>query len=256
MQRSEEINELATAMALAQGEIEGAEKDRQNTHFGSRYADLGSVWRACRGALSKHGLAVIQLPRTVYSPEGVSVDVETLLTHKTGQWLSEVLNVPVSNGNAQGIGSTITYARRYALAAMVGVAPEDDDDDGEGAVGRGAAAQQQGRDRSEQHPPATGNGNGARSSGQPNGGRVPTLPYGNSKGKAINDPKVEVSELEWMAKRMAEAVADATKVRYRDDNKRLLEALQIEILRRGREDGEPKVEREPASAPPDDDIPF
>jgi hypothetical protein len=110
-------------MAKAQAEIEGASKDKTNPHFKSSYADLASVWEACRGALTKHGLSVLQ----PVAADGPSVTVTTLLTHNSGEWIASDLTMTAQQNTPQGIGSCITYARRYALASMVGVAPEDDD---------------------------------------------------------------------------------------------------------------------------------
>jgi hypothetical protein len=124
MQTSEQINELAAALAKAQGQIQGAVKDSTNPAFKSRYADLASVWDACRMALSANGLAVVQGP--ALADRGVSVT--TRLLHSSGQWAESTLILPMDKATAQGAGSAITYARRYALAAMVGVAPDDDDD--------------------------------------------------------------------------------------------------------------------------------
>lgn len=132
MQKSEQINELATALAKAQASVKAALKDHSNPFFKSKYADLSSVWEACRKALSENGLSVSQLPST---GEGQAVGLETMLLHSSGQWLSEKMTAPVAKWDAQGIGSAITYLRRYALAAMVGVVA-DEDDDGEKAVGR------------------------------------------------------------------------------------------------------------------------
>lgn len=127
---SEQINELATALAKAQGEMGGAVKDAANPFFKSKYADLASVWDACRGSLSKHGLAVIQSP----SADGVRVSVDTLLTHASGQWMRGTVSVSAKEDSPQAVGSCITYLRRYALQSFVGVAPEDDD--AEAAEGR------------------------------------------------------------------------------------------------------------------------
>lgn len=123
--RSDHIGELATALAKAQGEIKTAAKDSTNPHFKSKYADLASVWDACRAALSKNGLAVAQITATTDTGK---VRVTTTLLHSSGQWIEGELDVKPGQDTAQGIGSTITYCRRYALAAMVGVAPDDDDD--------------------------------------------------------------------------------------------------------------------------------
>lgn len=127
MTTSEQVNELATALAKAQGQIKGAIKDAENPHFRSKYADLASVWDACREALSKNGLSIIQAPRGVVSEVGWTVEVETRLLHSSGQWMGDTITVPVGKPDAQGVGSALTYARRYALASFVGVAPEDDD---------------------------------------------------------------------------------------------------------------------------------
>ena len=123
MNTSESINDLAAALAKAQGSIEAAAKDGTNPHFRSRYATLGAIWDACRAPLAANGLAVIQT--CTLTPLGVSV--ETMLTHASGQWVSNELEMPHRQRDSQGIGAAITYARRYALAAMVGVAPEDDE---------------------------------------------------------------------------------------------------------------------------------
>jgi hypothetical protein len=124
MTRSESIKELAAALAAAQAQIEGASKDKINPAFKSRYADLASVWEACRIPLSKNGLAVVQLP----SADGQKVVVTTLLAHRSGEWISDELTITATGSTPQAIGSAITYARRYALSAMVGVAPDDDSD--------------------------------------------------------------------------------------------------------------------------------
>lgn len=124
MNTSESIKELSTALAKAQAVMAGAKRDATNPHFKSRYADLASVWEACREALTKNGIAVVQM--TAQS-ERDEVVVVTRLCHASGEWMEGVLNVPVTKADAQGFGSALTYARRYSLAAAVGVAPEDDD---------------------------------------------------------------------------------------------------------------------------------
>lgn len=128
--RSEAINEIAAALAKAQGEIEGAVKDKNNPAFRSKYADLGAVWDAIREPLSKNGISAVQFPRRV----GDGIEVETILMHSSGQWLSSTLGMPVNKPDAHGHGSAITYARRFALSAICGVAPVDDD--GNGATGK------------------------------------------------------------------------------------------------------------------------
>lgn len=131
MNQSEQINELVTALAKAQGEILPASKDGINPHFKSRYADLASISSACRPALSKHGLAIMQ---TMDEANGKLVLVTTL-AHSSGQWMRSSLPIISAKQDAQSIGSAITYMRRYGLAAMVGVVA-DDDDDGERSMPR------------------------------------------------------------------------------------------------------------------------
>lgn len=133
--QSEQINELMAALSKAQGEMTGAAKDSQNPFFKNRYADLASVWAACREPLSKHGLAVAQ---TMQVQDGDQYLVTTL-GHSSGQWMASKIPVRVEvkdkGANAlQCLGIAYTYLRRYALAAMVGVFP-DEDVDGQGANG-------------------------------------------------------------------------------------------------------------------------
>jgi hypothetical protein len=129
---SAQINDLADSVAKAQSQVEGAKKDSQNPHLKSKYADLASVWDACRKALTDNGLSVLQ----PVSANGSKVTVTTLLMHKSGQWISSDLELTAVQNTPQGIGSAITYGRRYGLSAMVGIAPEDDD--GHAASGGGS----------------------------------------------------------------------------------------------------------------------
>ena len=123
METSDNIAELAEALSKAQASITGALKDSANPFFKSKYADLASVWDACREQLSANGLAVIQTTDLDES----AVTVVTTLAHKSGQWVRGRLRMVPVKADPQGIGSCITYARRYALAAIVGVAQVDDD---------------------------------------------------------------------------------------------------------------------------------
>jgi hypothetical protein len=124
---------LAAALAAAQGELDNASKSSENPHFRSRYADLAEVRDTVVPVLARHGLSVVQLPSYA---DGV-VSVETVLLHVSGEYLSGVTSAPVSKQDAQGVGSAITYCRRYSLAAVACIA--QDDDDGEAASGRGKA---------------------------------------------------------------------------------------------------------------------
>lgn len=128
--QSEQINELAAALSKAQASITGALKDSANPFFKSKYADLASCWDACRKQLTDNGLAVIQTTDVI---DGV-VFVKTTLAHSSGQWIVGALPVKTKDESPQAQGSGITYARRYALAAIVGLAQIDDD--AEAAQGR------------------------------------------------------------------------------------------------------------------------
>jgi hypothetical protein len=124
MKTSETINEIATALAKAQASMGRAKKDATNPHFGKSYADLDACWDACQEPLTSNGIAVIQANK----PTENGVTIETRLIHSSGQWIQdEGLFVPASKIDAQGFGSAETYCRRYALCAMVGIAPDDDD---------------------------------------------------------------------------------------------------------------------------------
>lgn len=145
VQVSEACADLFAALSAFQGEVKAARKTASNPHFKSKFADLAEVIETAREPMAKHGLALVQMP--VGSCDG-TVRVVTLVTHKSGQWLKGVLDMPLPQKTPQGVGSTISYARRYCAMAALGIAA--DDDDGEQAEGRGKpqgqqAAQQQQR---------------------------------------------------------------------------------------------------------------
>ena len=124
-----EAQSLAQAMAAAFAEIEGATKANENAAFksggkASKYADINAVIEAIKPALINHGLFFTQHPR----PNEKGVEIETILHHAGGEFLSlGALFVPADKNNAQGFGSALTYARRYALVTAFGVPVEDDD---------------------------------------------------------------------------------------------------------------------------------
>ena len=124
--RSESIKEIATALAKAQSVLVGAVKDSINPHFRNKYADLASCWDACRKALTSNGIAVVQMPEK----DVIGYYVETLLTHSSGEWIASKCYISLQKDDCQGLGSGITYARRYGLSAMVGICAEDDDAEG------------------------------------------------------------------------------------------------------------------------------
>lgn len=119
-----ETKTIAAALAKAQAEMGKALKDSENPHFKSKYADLGSVMDACLPALNKYGIAVIQ-PFVADDINGRAV--KTVLVHESGEMLECAVPLIFGKNDMQGLGSAMTYARRYGLMCMAGIAPEDDD---------------------------------------------------------------------------------------------------------------------------------
>lgn len=137
---------LAQAIVAAQSEIGGAKKDKtgQIGQQRYRYADLTAAWEACESALSEHGLAVLQLPGPYTETEGGGlISLTTILLHESGQELRDTMQMPTAQRNPQAVGSALTYARRYALSAMLGITSEDDD--GQSAMPQRQQQQWQGR---------------------------------------------------------------------------------------------------------------
>lgn len=124
MEWGSDMKGIATALAKAQANMGKALKQANNPHFRSKYADLGNVMDACLPALNEAGIALIQ-------PTGEDEYgryVETILIHgESGEQLACRVPLIVSKNDMQGYGSAVTYARRYGLMAMAGIAPEDDD---------------------------------------------------------------------------------------------------------------------------------
>lgn len=121
---SPQLNELFGALSKAQSTIEFASKDKSNPFHKSKYADLASIWEACRSSLCKNGLSIIQIPQN----RDDKLFLVSILGHSSGQWIRGEVEIPLAKKDPQSIGSAITYFRRYMLSAMVGVAPNDDDD--------------------------------------------------------------------------------------------------------------------------------
>lgn len=125
MNKSESINEIAKALADFQAEVKDPTKDKKNTYLESKYVSLDGVLQAVRPVLAKHGLSIMQIPTS----DDVAVTVTTLLMHISGQYIeSDAFKVPLTKKDAQGTGSALTYARRYSLSAVLGIAWDEDDD--------------------------------------------------------------------------------------------------------------------------------
>ncbi|MDA1834832.1 ERF family protein [Bacillus cereus group sp. BY142LC] len=155
MNRSETISKLAKSLVLFNSEVNKIAKDADNPFFKNNYATLDTIIDEIRPILSKHGLSIMQIP----SGDGQNVTLKTLLLHESGEWLEsdELTMKPVKN-DPQAVGSCITYARRYSLAAFLSL-NTGEDDDGNGAT--------YGKDK----PKPKGNS-----------GQAPNKPQGNSGG--------------------------------------------------------------------------
>ncbi|MGE5328094.1 MAG: ERF family protein [Deltaproteobacteria bacterium] len=125
MNKSESIQKIAQALSNLQSEIKNPANTANNPFFNSKYAPLPDILNESRPLLAKHGLSVLQSP----SGDGQNISITTLLMHTSGEWIeTEPLTLKADKATAQGAGSAITYARRYALSAVLGISSEDDDD--------------------------------------------------------------------------------------------------------------------------------
>lgn len=125
MEKSESIKEIAIALSKFQGESLNPKNTAQNPSFNNKYAPLCEVINTTRQGLSKYGLSIVQAPYT----EGENIIVETFLLHTSGEWIkSPPLSLKMEKITAQGAGSAITYARRYALSALLNISSEEDVD--------------------------------------------------------------------------------------------------------------------------------
>jgi hypothetical protein len=126
MTQSPETKELIAALIKAQAEVKQPKKNSVNPHFKSKFADLGECFDCVREPLNKNGLVISQLV--------VGDALHTILLHTSGQWLTSVYPLVSAQQTPQGIGSAITYARRYALCAMLGLVADADDDANEAST--------------------------------------------------------------------------------------------------------------------------
>jgi hypothetical protein len=156
------ITELSKAMLQVQAELQPALKDRENPFTKSSYATLNSVMEACRESLVRHGVWLVQHPVPV---EPGNLGLVTKLVHaESGQWQAGMLVMPLPKADPQGYGSALTYGRRYALSALVGVVTEEDDDGN--AASRGKGQRQQGAVITPEQPLKTPN------RGKPDSGKL------------------------------------------------------------------------------------
>lgn len=133
MNQTEDIKELVGALSKAQSVMKPAVFNKINPHFKSRYADFTSCMDACRTPLSSNGLSVMQYCDTI---DG-KLQLVTMIAHTSGQWIKSFFPLIPKNMDSQGIGSAMTYAKRYSLSSMLGIVSDEEDDDAETADGRG-----------------------------------------------------------------------------------------------------------------------
>jgi predicted regulator of amino acid metabolism with ACT domain len=166
MNRSETITELAKALVKFNSEVTKIAKDADNPFFKNNYATLDTIIDEIRPILSKHGLSIMQIP----SGDGQNVTLKTLLLHESGEWLeSDALTMKPVKNDPQAVGSCITYARRYSLAAFLSLNTGEDDDGNGATYGKGNKPNQKSNSgQSSNKPPSNGNngGNGKASEKQ------------------------------------------------------------------------------------------
>ena len=134
MIQSETIGKLAEALARVQAVIENAKKESDNPFFKSKYADLSSIWEACRKPLTDNGLSIVQSPVFLTEhPDMVGLD--TRLCHSSGEWLEGRIVMKPVKSDPQSYGSCLTYLRRYSLQSFISICAEVDDD-GNAATGK------------------------------------------------------------------------------------------------------------------------
>ena len=144
------IKNIAVALSKFQSELEAAKKDSENPFLKSFYSDLRSVWNVIREPLAKNGLAVTQIP-TIH--EKLGMILVTKLLHTSGEFIESSYPINPVKNDPQGVGSALTYARRYALSAILGVVSEGDDDGHRATNGKPI---QEPKRKQEKKPPPTG----------------------------------------------------------------------------------------------------
>ena len=201
MKQSESIAKLAVALVKAQAEMKSIVKDSTNPAFKSSYASLEATVDTVRPILAKYGLCTLQGESSPETDEGklTGFNVETVVLHESGEWISNAVFVPVEKPSAQGAVSALTYGRRAGLRAVFTLA--DTDDDGETAQNHAPRAAATPSVRSTPTPTPS-----ARPAAIPqgvasntNGGSGPLMPFGKTKGTPLallKDSEIE-SALAW-----------------------------------------------------------
>lgn len=159
MKHSESLATIGAALARAQSQVKVAVKGARNSHLNNNYADLGSIWDACREALTGNGLSVVQLP---VADEPGYIALETIILHESGEYISQTARTPAKDAKgqetAQAVGSALTYLRRYALSAALGIVADEDDDGHAASAGPQRAQNGQGQGNRPSTPQRTAPG--------------------------------------------------------------------------------------------------
>lgn len=124
METSQTLKEFSAAFSKFQGELKNAPKNSENPYFKNKYADLTGIIDTAKPILAKHGFSIIQ----GLSSEGKTATITTLLLHLSGEFIKDSLKLEAKDGSPQALGSAFTYGKRYAYAAILGMATDDDDD--------------------------------------------------------------------------------------------------------------------------------
>src|SRR5690606_12731717 len=130
MKHSDTIAKLAAALVKAQAEIKGVAKDATNPHFKNKYASLDALMDMARPILAKHGLAILQGSTIPETDAGhlTGFTLETMLLHESGEWMANAVVIPIEKASAQGVGSGLSYGRRYGVSALLALTTGEDDD--------------------------------------------------------------------------------------------------------------------------------
>ena len=124
MKTSDSIKQIAEALVSAQKEIKFAVKDSTNPHYKSKYANINSVIDAVKKPLNDNGIAILQ---SLSPSDDGKLHLTTRLIHSSGEWIEDTAVCPLQKQDAQGLGSAVSYIRRYSLSALLSVYADDDD---------------------------------------------------------------------------------------------------------------------------------
>lgn len=251
---------LNEALAKMQSQLSTLKRDRDVTvkspkgEYEYSYVTLAAIWDAIRKPLTDNGLAVVQLVST--TAQGVAIT--TRLLHISGESISSTCSMPVTQNTPQGIGGSISYGRRYGLAALVGVVSEDEDDDASAGSGKDAKI----TPRKAAAPPKTSEVPATKPAASPGGQKAPARDtgavfpnYGRAKGAPVAGASVQ--DLEFYRSGCLRSLADPAKANFHAKEKALLAAIDDELSRHQRQTAITNEASDDGIPPPgDEDAPF